>query len=149
MRVSSISVTEVMALIDYNKVIVSPVNSIDWETDRRHSTVSGKIRMVENIIAKSVSSQRIVHQISAIGHPVFREFFGTKYKHIFVPAFLIFDDRKRSESFTKTDTVRQNAAVILLQLIDDSKSSILLEIVELIPDHAVLESGRFIWQDIF
>ena len=105
--------------------------------------------MIKNIIAEAIFRQRIIHEISSIRHPVLRELLWAEDKYVLIPAFVIFDDRKRSESFTKTDTVRQNAAVILLQLIDDSKSSILLEIVELIPDHAVLESGRFIWQDIF
>ena len=149
MGIGTISITKVMTLIDHNKIIVTPVDPVDWQSDWCHAAISGKIRMVEDIIAEPISSQRVVYQIPAIGHPVLRELLWAEDKYVLIPAFVIFDDRKRSESFTKTDTVRQNAAVILLQLIDDFKSSILLEIVELIPDHAVLESGRFIWQDIF
>ena len=148
MCVGSVAVAEVMALIDYNKVIVSPVNSIDWETDRRHSTVSGKIRMVEDIIAEPISSQRVVYQIPAIGHPVLRKLLWAQNKYVLVSAFVILNDGKCRERLTESYTVCKNAAIVLFKLIDNAKSSILLKIVEFVPDHAVLEPGRLIWKNV-
>ena len=44
--------------------------------------------------------------------------------------------------------IGKDTAVILLQLIDDSKASILLEVVEHPPNLAFLEAGCLVWQNI-
>ena len=41
MGVCSISVTKIVALVDHHKVIISPIDPLNWKTDRRHSAVSG------------------------------------------------------------------------------------------------------------
>ena len=105
--------------------------------------------MIEDIIAKTICGQRVVDQIPTIRHPVFRELLRAEDEDILIPAFVVFDDSECCESLAKADTVCKDAAIILLQLVDDTECCILLEVVEFIPDHAILESSRFIRQDIF
>ena len=149
MGVGSISVPEVMAFVNHYKIIVSPVDPFDRQTDGSLSAVPGKVRMVKHIISEAIFGQRIVYQISPIGHPVFRKLFRAEDQYILVPSFIIFNDSQSRKGLAKTYTVRQDAAIVLFQFIDDSQHCIFLEIIELIPDLAVLESGRLIGQDIF
>ena len=134
-----------MAFIYDDKVIISPVDSIDWKSNDRVSAVTRKVCMVQNVIAKPIFCEWVINQISTVGHPVLRQLFRTKYENIFVAAFVILDDGKCRKSFTETNTVCKNAAVVLLQFIDNCKNSIFLEVEQLIPDYAVLKTGSFVW----
>ena len=143
--VGAITISEVMAFIYDDKVIISPVDSIDRQANDRVSAVTRKVRMVQNVIAEPVCSKRVVNQIAAVGHPVLGQLFRTKYENIFVAAFVILDDSQRRKCFTEADAVCKNAAVVLLQFIDNRKSSIFLEVEQLIPGYAVLKTGCFVW----
>ena len=147
--VGTIAISEVMAFIYDDKVIISPVDSINRQSNYSVSAVTRKVRMIQNVIAKPIFCEWVINQISTVGHPVLGQLFRTKYENIFVAAFVILDDSKCRKCFAETNTVCKNAAVVLLQFIDNCKRSIFLEVEQLIPDYAVFKTGSFVWQYIF
>ena len=69
--------------------------------------LTGKVRMIEHIIAQAVCGNGIVDIVALVCIPVLRKFFGAENKHRFVAVLVILDDGKRSESFTKTYAICQ------------------------------------------
>ena len=61
--------------------------------------LTGKVRMVEDVVSQPVCCDGIVDIVALIGVPVFRELFRAENKHGFVAVLIILDDRKSSESF--------------------------------------------------
>ena len=104
--------------------------------------------MIKDIVTETVSSQWIVDEIAAIRHPVLGELLRTQDKNVLVPPFIIFDHSKGRECLAKTYAISKDASVVLLQLIDNAKCSILLEIIELVPDCTVLEASRLIRKNV-
>ena len=104
--------------------------------------------MVKHIVAESIGSNRVVDIVVLIGVPVVRQLLGAKHQDGFVAVFVVFYNRKRSEGFTETNAVCKNTAVVFFQLIDNSKGSIALEIIEHSPDFALLEAGCFVGKNI-
>ena len=100
--------------------------------------------MKQHIIIQPVGGNGIVDIVVLIGIPVLRQLFGAENKYRLVPVFIIFYHGKGSKGFAQTNAVCQNTAVILLQLVNDGKNGIPLEVIEHIPDLALLEPGRLI-----
>ena len=141
---SSNAVTEIMRFINYNKVIIPPVNICKIITVGL-SMFTVQVCMEQNIITKSVTSNRIILIISFIDIPVVSKFFRTKYKDTAVSDFKVFNYRKSRKSLTKTNTVCKDTAVIFFKFIYNCKTGILLEVIKLIPDCALLKSSSFFW----
>ena len=146
--VCTVAVTEIMALVNNDQIIVSPVNTIYRKPYYSITAVTREVCVIQNIVAQTILYKRVIDQISSVCHPVFGQLLRTKHKDIFVSAFIVFDHCEGSESLTKSDAVSQDAAVILFQLIDNGKCSILLKIEQLIPYHAILKASGFIRQNI-
>lgn len=108
--------------------------------------LTGKIRMIEHIIAQAVCGNGIVDIVALVCIPVLRKFFGAENKHRFVAVLVILDDGKRSEGFTKTYAICQNAAVKFLKFTDDGKNCIALEVIKHSPDFAFLKARCFVRQ---
>ena len=104
--------------------------------------------MEKNVITQAVSHQRIVLVVGLEGVPVVIELLWTKHKHGFVAVLVILDDRKCGEGFAETNGVGKYAAIVLFEFVDDGKSSIALEVIELVPCYTVLESCSLIGQNI-
>ena len=138
-----------MGFVNDYEVIVAPVYSVYRQADDCVTTVAGKVGMKQNVIAQPVLCQRVVDEVSSVGHPVVLQLFGAQDEDVFVPAFVVFDYGQCGEGLTKTDAVREDAAVVLLQLVYDAQRRVPLEVVQLIPYHAALEAGRFVWQYVF
>ena len=105
--------------------------------------------MIQYVIAQSILGDGIANIVALVGRPVLGQFFRAEYQHGFIAVFVVFDDRQRCEGFAEADAVRQNAAVEFFKLADDSQHSILLEVVEHIPDFRLLEARCLIGQNIF
>ena len=65
-------------------------------------------------------------------------FENTQYNDRLIAVFIILDNSKCRKSFTKTNAVRKNTAIVFFQLVYDSKSSVLLKIIQQIPYPAFL-----------
>ena len=70
MRSSSGTVAEVVALINHDKIVISPVDTVDWKSYYSASTITRQIGMIQNIIAQTIRCQWIVNQVTTICHPV-------------------------------------------------------------------------------
>ena len=104
--------------------------------------------MVEDIIAQAILGQRIVAIVLLVGVPVFRQLFGAEHQDRFVAVLVILDHSQCCKSFAEANAVSQNATVVFFQFVDDGEGRIFLEVVQHIPDFAVLKAGGFVGQDI-
>lgn len=95
------------------------------------------------------AAKDVLIEIKRIENPVLGQLFRTKYENIFVAAFVILDDRKCRKCFTETNAVCKNATVVLFKFIDNCKSSIFLEVEQLISDYAVFKTSSFVWEYVF
>ena len=57
-------------------------------------------------------------------------------------------DSQGGEGFAKTNAVRKNTAVEFFQLVDNGQGGIFLEVIEHVPDFAVLKAGCLIGENI-
>ena len=105
--------------------------------------------MEQNIITKPVICNWIVLIVPLVDIPVIRKLLRAKHQNTAIAAFKILDYRQRGKSLSKPHAVRQNTAVVFFELVDYRKTSILLEVIELVPDCALLKSCGFFRQDIF
>ena len=132
---SAFAVSEIVRLVDHDQVIVPPIQAIQ----------------IQPVGCAAVSRQIRVEQhdvIIPIGVPVGSQLLGAENQNRFVPVFVILDDSKRGKRFAQTNTVRQNAAIVFFELVDNRKDSIALKIIEHAPDFALLEAGRLIRQNV-
>jgi len=96
--------------------------------------------MEKNVVTQAVGHQRVVLVVGLEGTPVVVELLGTKHKYRLVAVLIILDNRKCRDGLTETYGVGKDAAIILFKFVDESKCSIFLEVVEFVPDDAILES---------
>ena len=104
--------------------------------------------MKQNIITETIPCDRVVEIIAFVGIPVSRELLRAQYEDSFVAVFIILDHRKSREGLTETDAVSENTTVVFFQLIDDCETSLTLEVIQHLPDLALLEAGGFVGQHI-
>ena len=132
-----------MTLVYHHKVVVAPVD-IRKVLAVGSATSARQVAMEEYIVAQAVFGNRIVQVIALIGNPVVVEFLRTEHQHRLIAVLVIFDDTQGCKRLTKTNAVGKYATVVLLQFIDYSQTGIFLEVVELVPYHAVLEASCLI-----
>ena len=80
--------------------------------------------MEKNIIPQTVSGNGVVYIIILIGIPVVGQLFGAENQNILVPILIILDNCQGSKGLTETNTVCQDAAVELFQLINDCQDKL-------------------------
>ena len=136
-----------MAFVNHNQVVVAPVDMLQIQSVAR-SPVSGKVGMEEDVVAQAVVSNGIVLVVGTEGLPIVVQFLRTEHKHRLIAVFIIFHHRQRSKGLAQSHTVGKDAAVISFQFVDDGKRCILLEVIEFVPDDAVLKTSAFIGQHI-
>ena len=97
-----------------------------------------------DVVSQPVGGNGIIHVVSFIRVPVGGQLLGAQYQHRLVAALVVFDDGQRCEGLAQTDAVGEDAAVELLQLVDDRQHSVPLEVVQPVPNLALLEAGGLI-----
>ena len=141
------AIAEVMALVNHYEIVVAPVDTTEVYAIAL-AVVTGEVGVEEDVITETVGCNRIILVVSAKRHPVVVQLLGTKDKHALVPVLIVLDNGKSRESLTKSNGVSKYAAIVLLQLVDDGKGCITLEVIELVPNDAVLEARALIGQHI-
>ena len=142
------AISEIVGFIDDYQIIVTPIQARQIDP-ARHSGFAGEVCMIEHVIAQAVLRYRVVDVISLIRRPVFRQLLGAQYQHGSVAVFIVLDDRKRREGLSQSHAVRQYAAVVLFQLIDDGQRRVLLKTIEHVPYLGLLEARQIVGQDVF
>ena len=105
--------------------------------------------MVENIIAKTITGNRVIDIVILVSIPVVGQLLGTEHQNGFVAVLVVLDNCQGGKCFAKANAIGQNTTVVLFQFVDDGKGSIFLEIIEHTPDFAILKTGCLIGQNIF
>ena len=104
--------------------------------------------MEQHIVAETVRRNGIVDVVSLVGVPVLRQFLGTEYQNRLVAVLVILYHSKSGKGLAEAHAVRKDTAVVFFQFIDNGESRIPLEIVEHIPNTALLESCGLIGKNV-
>ncbi len=136
-----------MAFVDDHEVIVTPIDVGEFAPIAT-TLITGEVTVKKHIIAESIGYKRVVHIVAVIGFPVVMQLLGTKHQHIAVAPLVILDDGKGCEGFTQTHAIGENTTVVFLQLVDDGQGRIALEIIEFVPNYALLEASGLVGQYI-
>ena len=139
----SSSVTEIVGLVNNNKVIIPPVQPVKIKPVGCTAT-AGQVCVKQYVIIQAISGDRIINIVVLIGVPVLRQLFRAEDKYRLVPVLIIFDNGKSGKGFAQPHAVSQDTAVVLLQFIDNGENSVPLEIIKHTPDFALLEASCFI-----
>ena len=105
--------------------------------------------MEQHIVTQAVARYRVVDIVATIGNPIIVQLLRAQHKNGLISVLLVFDNGQCCEGLTQTDGIGKDTAIKLLQLVDDSEASILLEVIEFIPYNAILETRSLIRQHIF
>ena len=137
-----------MAFINDHQIVVAPVElgQVDMAGI---PAIPRQVGMIEHIVAQAVCSDGIVQVVFFKCMPVIAEFLWAENEHGAIAQFVILDHGQGGECFTQTHAVGKDAAVVLLQLIDNCQCCISLKGVQLVPDRCFLKSRGLIGQDIF
>ena len=116
--------------------------------DVRHTVITRKNRMEQNIIVQTVCGSGIIDIIVLICILVLCQLLKAQHKAGLISVFIAFHNGKGNECFTETYTIRQNTAVVFFKFIDNGKPGILLKIIEHAPNFVLLKASYFIRQNI-
>ena len=141
------TVAEVMRLVYDHQIVVAPVQTVQIEAVGE-SSVPREVRVEQNVVVQAVAGNGIVDIVILIGVPVLGQLFRAEDQHGLVAVLVVLDDRQCGESLTETDAIREDAAVVLLQLVNDGQHRISLKVVQHTPDLALFKARGLIRQHI-
>ena len=142
------AIAEIVRFINHNQVIVAPVQTVEVKAVGI-ATGAVQVSMEKNVVTQTVCGNGVVYIIIFIGVPVVGQLLGAENQNVLVPILVILNNRQSREGLTETDTISQDAAIELFQLIDDCQGCIFLIVKEQIPNLALLKAGSLIGQHIF
>src|SRR5438067_2487840 len=95
--------------------------------------------MMEDIVTELVVRERIQRTGIAVDGPVAAQFLRAKNEDAFVAELEIFDHRQGGVGLPQANAVRENAAVVVENLVYGCLGAVLLEGIERAPDVCVRE----------
>src|SRR5688572_24202730 len=104
--------------------------------------------MAEHVVTETISRENVRGEIRSVRQPIVRELLWTEHENRAIAQFVVLNDRERRESLSEAHTVRQDAAVVGLELIDDPGGRVTLEVKQLFPDEAVEVARSVVGQHI-
>lgn len=132
-------VPEVVALVDDEEVEVAPAQVLEVHL-AAHAMVARKVGVVEHRVAEAVVGQRVaVVVVLGPQGPVVTQALRAQHEDAVVALLVVLHDGERLVGLAQAHRVGDDAALVLLQLADGAHDGVLLEVVELIPDHGLLE----------
>ena len=132
-------VPEVVALVDDEEVEVAPAQVLEVHL-AAHAVVARQVGVVEHRVAEAVVSQRVaVVVVLRPQGPVVPQALRAQHEDAVVALLVVLHDGERLVGLAQAHRVGDDAALVLLQLADGAHDGVLLEVVELVPDHGLLE----------
>ena len=132
-------VPEVVALVDDEEVEVAPAQVLEVHL-AAHAVVARKVGVVEHRVAEAVVRQRIaVVVVLGPQGPVVTQALRAQHEDAVVALLVVLHDGERLVGLAQAHRVGDDAALVLLQLADGAHDGVLLEVVELVPYHGLLE----------
>ena len=105
-----------------------------------HAGVAREVRVVEHGVVEAVVRERIaVVVVLGPQGPVVTKTFGAQHQDAVVALLVVLDDGQGLVGLAQAHGVRDDAALVLLELADGAHNGIALEVVELVPHHGLLE----------
>ena len=105
--------------------------------------------MAQHVVVEPVAGKDIGLEVAVVIQPVVRQLLGTEHQHGAVAQLVILDHGQGREGFPQTDAVRQDAAAVRFELVDNPSGRILLKVEELVPNQGVLITRSVIGQHVF
>ena len=102
--------------------------------------------MEEHIVVQTIRSKGVVDVVVLVGVPVLRELLRAQDEDVLIALLIVFHNGKCGKCLAETDAVREDAAVVFFELVDDGENGIALEVVKHTPYFALFESDFFIRQ---
>lgn len=140
-------VAKVVALVDDDEIVVAPVDLIERHS-HRFAALAQEVGVREHVVAKSVLVQDVRRQVAVVGLPVLGQLLGAEHEHGLVPELVVLDHCERRERLAESHAVREDAAVVGLQLVDQPNRCVLLELVERVPCLAVPVARPVVRQNV-
>ncbi len=132
-------VAKVVAFVDDEEVVVPPPQVLQVHV-AAHPAVPGEVRVVEHRVGEAVLGERVpVIVVPRVEGPVLTQTLRAQDEHAGVALLVVLDDRERLEGLAQPHRVGDDAALVLLELTDGAHDGVPLEVVELVPDHGLLE----------
>ena len=132
-------VPEVVALVDDEEVEVAPAQVLEVHL-AAHAVVARQVGVVEHRVAEAVVGQRVaVVVVLGPQGPVVPQALRAQHEDAVVALLVVLHDGERLVGLAQAHRVGDDAALVLLQLADGAHDGVLLEVVELAPDHGLLE----------
>ncbi|MCY1354403.1 hypothetical protein D9M69_407790 [compost metagenome] len=135
-------VAEVVRFVDDDQVEVAPVERC--QVDAIHAaTVTGQVCVREHGIGEAIFEEGVEFAVvlGEIDRPVVAQLLGAEHQYAVVAQFVVLDDRQRRVGFAQAHAVGQDAAVVLVDLVDGAFDAIFLEVEQSLPDVSVDDGG--------
>ena len=85
--------------------------------------------MIEDVKAEPVSGKKIAAVIDRVKRPVLAEFLRAQNHDAVIAEFVVLDDRQGFKGFAEADTVGDDAAVVLFDLVNCAEYAVPLKAV--------------------
>ena len=142
LRRGVLAVPEVVGLVYDHQVVVAPVEAGQVDARFGGAPLARQVGVVEHVVVQVVVAQRVVLVAVVVQRPVLRQALGAKHEHARLALALlevVGHNGQRGERLAEAHGVGKDAAVVLVELLDDGHHRILLEVVEHAPDFRFLE----------
>jgi len=93
--------------------------------------VALQVGVAQHGIVEAIAKEDVRYQRACCSSTNYRRASLAEHEHRLVAQLIIFDYGQSRERLSQTNTIRQNAAVVGLQLVDDAGGCVPLEVIEL------------------
>ena len=128
-----------MRLVDNNEIVVAPVKRGKIDV-ARVAGLAAEVCVRHNIVPEAVFDERVELAVELVHRPVVAELFRAENKDALVLQLEVLHHGKRLVGLAQADAVRDDAAVMLENLVDRTFGSVLLELKECLPDPRLEEA---------
>ena len=104
--------------------------------------------MREHVVVEAVGGEDIGGEVGVVVRPVLGELLRAQHENGLVAQLVVLDDRQCGERLPEANGVGEDAAVVGLQLVDDARGRVPLEVVQTLPDLRLLVTGAVVRQHV-
>jgi hypothetical protein len=102
----------------------------------------------EHVVVEAIGGENVGREVGVVVRPILGELLRAQHEHGLVAQLVVLDDGKRGERLSQTNGVGEDAAVVGLQLVDDARRCVALEVVEALPNLRLLVARAIVRQHI-
>lgn len=133
-------VAKIMGLVDNDKVEVAPVEGREIDVTGI-ALVPAEVRVRKHVKPETVLIERIEAIRGAVNGPVSAKLLRAKHEDALVFQLKILDHREGLVGLAQADAVRNDAAIVLQDLVDSPFDAVALKLKKRFPDPRLKEAG--------